>query len=229
MTGTELRKARRRKGWNQQQAAARLGVSQPYLSLLERGQRRLTAKLAERATQVFELPATVLPLRTTPPAKVSPQQLAEELGALGYPGFAYLRARKRHNPAAVLATALQQNELEARLVEALPWVLLRYFDLDWAWLLDRARLQNLQNRLGFLVSVARRKLEQMGETKSRRYSNLQRAEAELERSRLTAEDSLGKADLSAKERAWLRKHRSEPAKHWNVLSDLRPDHLKYAA
>ena len=34
--GTEwLKQARERKGWTQQQAAAKLGVSQTYLSLLE--------------------------------------------------------------------------------------------------------------------------------------------------------------------------------------------------
>src|SRR5438093_9346110 len=37
--GTWLRQQRELKGWTQQQAAARLGVSQTYLSLLENGRR----------------------------------------------------------------------------------------------------------------------------------------------------------------------------------------------
>ena len=44
MTGQQLREARKLKGWNQQQAAQRLGVSQTYLSLLEKGKRRMPEK-----------------------------------------------------------------------------------------------------------------------------------------------------------------------------------------
>ena len=41
---------------------------------------------------------------------------------------------------------------KARVTEALPWVLLTYTHLDWAWLVDQVRLANCQNRLGFLLS-----------------------------------------------------------------------------
>jgi len=34
MTGQDLQAARERKKWNQKEAATKLGVSQPYLSLL---------------------------------------------------------------------------------------------------------------------------------------------------------------------------------------------------
>ena len=123
MTGMQLRKAREQKGWNQQQASARLGVSQPYLSLLERSHRRLTPRLVARATGVFNLPLTSLPLKTVGSQTQTLQQVAEELSALGYPGFAYMRTRKRRNPAEALVAALKQENLEARLAEALPWVL----------------------------------------------------------------------------------------------------------
>jgi hypothetical protein len=52
--------------------------------------------------------------------------LATELASLGYPGFAYLKSRGKKNPAEVLLSALSSNHLEARLVEALPWILLKY-------------------------------------------------------------------------------------------------------
>jgi len=38
------------------------------------------------------------------------------------------------------------------------WVLLKYPDLDWVWLLREAKVDDLQNPLGFLVSVARQLL-----------------------------------------------------------------------
>lgn len=41
MNGQQLRSARKQKGWSQEQAAAQLGVSQAYLSLLEGGARRV--------------------------------------------------------------------------------------------------------------------------------------------------------------------------------------------
>ena len=37
MTGTDLRSGREQRSWTQEQAALKLGVSQPYLSLLEKG------------------------------------------------------------------------------------------------------------------------------------------------------------------------------------------------
>lgn len=228
MTGMELRKARKRKGWSQQHAAARLGVSQPYLSLLERKHRRLTSRLVARATRVFGLPLTSLPLNPVGPQPHTLQQVAEELAALGYPGFAYMQKNRKRNPVEVLVAALRQDNLEARLAEALPWVLLNYV-LDWKWLTDQVRLHNLQNKLGFLVTVARMKLEEKGELQSRRYRNLCSAEEELQSSRLVQEDAFGEATLTAREREWLRENRPASAAHWNLLSDLSPEHLTYVA
>src|SRR3989440_12238032 len=84
---------------------------------------------------------TALPMRE-PPAEgevTDAAQLARQLSGLGYPGFAHLRPRKT-NPAAVVLEALLQKDLETRLAEALPWVLLSYPDLDWSWLVRRAKL-----------------------------------------------------------------------------------------
>jgi hypothetical protein len=49
------------------------------------------------------------------------ENLASDLAALGYPGFAYLRASPKRAPAEVVLSALQVANLEPRLVEALPW------------------------------------------------------------------------------------------------------------
>ena len=95
----------------------------------------------------------------------SPETLALELAALGYPGFAHLRVGLvTRTPAEVVLTALSQPELESRIVEALPWVLLAYPELDWPWLRDQAQRGGLQNRLGFLTNVARRLAIQHGES-----------------------------------------------------------------
>jgi transcriptional regulator with XRE-family HTH domain len=229
MTGPDLTRARRRLGLTQEQAAARLGVSQPYLSLLEKGARRLTPSLAAGAVRAFGLAPTELPLPAPRALRASPETLVRELSALGYPGFAHRRSRCLVNPAQALLTALQQESLEARVAEALPWLLLRYPDLDHGWLADRARRHNLQNRLGFVAALALAKLQAAGETGTPRHRALLELEAELESSRLAAQHSFGKPLASPRERKWVLANRPAAARHWNVVSDLKPEHLPYAA
>lgn len=234
MTGMQLVLGRRKKGWNQQQAAARLGVSQPYLSLLEKDERAVTEELAHKAAHVFGLSPAVLPMKTVPQSLQSPNddQLATDLAALGYPGLSHLkfsqrrkRLRKR-NPAEVLASALQVSELDTRLTEALPWVLLQFPELNWHWLVSAAKLNDLQNRLGFVTNLARRLAESRGESEKAAF--LAQQESALERSRLAREDTLCHESLTTAERRWLRDHRSPEAKHWGLLTDLSPEHLSYA-
>jgi hypothetical protein len=57
---------------------------------------------------------------------------------------------------------------------------------------------------------------------------LKRLELQLERSRLAREDSYGRQENSERKRAWLRENRSQDATHWNMLSDLKAEHLPYA-
>ncbi len=230
MNFTDLKSGRLAKGWSQVEAAARLGVSQPYLAMLESGTRRLTPNLARRAMKVYGLSPTVLPpSEPFSHHRVDAGTLADDLAGLGYPGFAYLRPRnwKPKNPTDVLLGALAQDDLEARLVEALPWLVVKYWPLDREWLVREAKLRDLQNRLGFVVSLARRLAERAGDARKARALN--ELETELERSRLAREDTLCKASLPEPERRWLAENRPEEAKHWNVLTDWTGDALRYLA
>src|SRR5438046_4089119 len=158
MSALDLRAARLAKAWSQTDAATRLGVSQPYLAMLERGQRRLTPKLAQRAAKVYDLAPTAVPRSPRElPVRLNAAALARDLAGFGYPGFAYLRPRHwtPKNPGEVLLSALAQDDLEPRLVEALPWLVLRYSTLDWSWVVREAKVRDLQNRLGFVVGLAR--------------------------------------------------------------------------
>jgi transcriptional regulator with XRE-family HTH domain len=230
MTPEELTLARRNARLTQVQAAARLGLSQPYLSQLERGHRPVTPDLARTAATVFRLRATALPVPFTPKPRVrTTGWFARHLAALGYPGYGHLRtAARRVNPAEMLLEALSQDNLDSRVTAALPWVLLRYPDLDLDWLVKNLKLRNLQNRLGFLVAVARQVAERPPQG-NRSASALEAAERELERARLAAETTLCREGMSAAERQWLVDHRSELARHWNVLTSLTPESLPYAA
>ncbi len=228
MSGEDLKEGRERKGWTQEEAADRLGVSQPYLSLLEKGARRVLEKLAHKAAMLYGLSPARLPMKTRWHAVQAEESdtLASDLAALGYSGLSYLKSRRKRNPAEVVLSALSAKNLEARLAEALPWVLLEYPDLDWQWLVRAAKTNDLQNKLGFLTNVARRLAEKLGNDDTA--ALLRDQESTLERSRLVKEETLCHDSLTQAERRWLRSNRTDEAKHWNLLTDLSPDHLSHA-
>lgn len=225
-----MREARNRRGWTQQQAAARLGVSQSYLSMLEKGERPLPDELAGRVVRVYGLDAASLPAPADPwtPGRVDSQSLAEWLAALGYPGFSYLRTgRVARNPAEVLLTALAQPRPKARIFEALPWLLLRYWKMNTGWLASHARLHNLQNRLGFVVSLAKKRGRETSLFDNARDAALEALESGLRQSLLAREDGMEESGASGPARTRLRRHRGAEARQWNVLAAWRPEHLRY--
>jgi transcriptional regulator with XRE-family HTH domain len=212
----QLKRARLERGWSQEQAAHRLGVTQAYYSMLESGRRSLTPRV-RKLMQVFKLPPTVLPAHEVR-EDVTADFLAHELALLGYPGFAHLRRRGRKvNPAEYVLTALAKRNLEARVAEGLPWLVRRYPDMPRDWLVREARARNLQNRLGFVVTLGRLAA---GE------NDPQPLEQTLADSKLEKVDSFCK-ELNEAERRWLMENSSREARQWNLLSDLRPDTLRY--
>ncbi|HEV2245765.1 MAG TPA: helix-turn-helix transcriptional regulator [Terriglobia bacterium] len=213
-------KARRRKlGLTQRDVASHLGVTQAYVSMLEAGERAVPASLAPKLMKLYKLQPTVLPLGKVQ-KHADPDSLARRLASLGYPGFAHLRSRTRKvNPATFLLTALSHSNLEARVVEGLPWVVSHYPDMDFAWLVQQARMNNLQNRLGFCITLAR---------VASGNNSLLNAEQNLSDSKLAREDYFGRQPNEV-ERRWLQEHSSDQARQWNLLSDLRPENLRYVS
>jgi transcriptional regulator with XRE-family HTH domain len=225
VTGNALRTGREEANLTQQKAASRLGLTQAYLSMLERGRRPVTVALAAQATRVFHLPPTALPLEVDPALTLDESEFKSELGALGYPGFSYLRGKSHYNPARLLFLALDQDELDRRVVEALPWLVYRYPEMDWEWLTGKAKLNDRQNRLGFVVDIAEEFAEKAGEAS--RKKSLSQNKAVIERSRLVREDTLSNDSMTQAERKWLRRNRPPKARHWNLLTDLDVKHLAY--
>jgi transcriptional regulator with XRE-family HTH domain len=228
MTGADLQAGRAQRAWTQEQAALKLGVSQPYLSLLEKGTRPVPEKLARKAATLYRLSAAKLPMKTTghDVQADDDEALASDLAALGYPGLSYLKSRRKRNPAEVMLSALRADNLDSRLAEALPWVLLKHPDLNWEWLVRAAKVNDLQNRLGFVTNVARRLAEKLG--KDETVALLREQESVLERSRLVYEETFCHESLTQSEKRWLKSNRSTEAKHWHLLTDLSPEHLSYA-
>ena len=227
MTGRDLRDARQRMGWTQEQTAEKLGVTQAYLSMLESGRRAMPYELARLAAETLHAPPTALPLRArafeTPAGS---EKLSLQLTALGYPGFAHLRAKARRNPAEVLLTALNAANLDNRVTEGLPWLALAYADMDWDWVVQNAKLLDRQNRLGFVVTLASQLASKSSEP--HRSGRLREYLGVLERSRLVKEDTLCHDSLTEAERKWLRSNRPAEAAHWNLLTDMKAENLPHA-
>jgi transcriptional regulator with XRE-family HTH domain len=227
MTAQQWTTGRQNAGSTQVQAAEALGISQPYLSQLETGSRAAGPVLIRKAAALYRLPATALPLPEPQESEaVGPDGLQRELAALGYPRFAHVSPAERRNPAGVVFSAVTQGDLDTRLVEALPWVMSTYTDLDWQWLRDRAKLGNVQNRLGYLVSLAKDVVRSRAE-KSHEIQALSEWERDLEEARLAREDTLCRDSMPPAERSWLKVHRPPAAEHWNLLTGLTLEQLPY--
>ncbi|MGH2610952.1 MAG: helix-turn-helix transcriptional regulator [Tepidiformaceae bacterium] len=215
---------------DQMDLAKRLGVTQAHVSLMEAGRRRVPPRLAPRLARLLDLPPTMLPVPAAPisQGRVTNDSLEAQLARLGYPGYAY---RKRpgpmRHPMEVLLAALAFDDLEPRLVEALPWLLLRRDGFDVGKLVAEAKARDLQNRLGFVVALARQVAERVKEFETR-LPELRRMESSLEPSRLAREEPFGQGRPHARLREWLGRERSDAAPHWNLLTDLKVEHLPYA-
>ena len=224
MTGRALREARANAGMSQVEAAVCLGVSQTLLSLMEKGERSVTPAVAQRV--VAQLDASPVELPVSAHARHSEQRLAEDLGALGFPGYRYLQGTPR-NPAEVLLDALDRPDLDARLVEALPWLPLRYPDMNWAWLTVQVKLRNRQNRLGFVVALALKAA--MRQAKHETVKHLAEPLKSLEEARLAKADTLCQDSWPPSQRQFAHKSRSRLAAHWNLDTRLTEDHLVESA
>ena len=151
----------------------------------------------------------------------SDDQLAIELGTLGYPGFAYLAAGVPADPAEVLMDAIDRDDLDARVTEGLPWIPLGFADLDWDWLIPEAVRKKRQNRLGFIVALAtdaasasirQKLLVVLG-----RLEKVKRAEC----------DTLCRESMPSAERVHRHNKRSRLAADWNLDTGLTVEDLQH--
>ena len=152
------------------------------------------------------------------------------MGALGYPPFMNLftemEAEYQHDAGIVLMAALSCEKLDDRVVEALPWVVLRFETLDWAWLVAEARRRQVQNRLGFVVGMALKVAAEGRVTTMERLTRLSALEEELFECRLEKEDLKWVAVAPAQRKARTER-RSRDAKQWGLFSEMQVDDLAY--
>ena len=193
--------------------------------MLERGSRPVSGDLMSAILRVFPLPPTARPLESYRSVQLGEERFKKALGELGYPGFAYLKSHLSLNPAELLLLALDSDDLDARVTEALPWLPFHFPDMNWGWLTVEAKSRDRQNRLAYVTLLASDVAQLRGETELA--ESLRRRVANLERSRLANEDTLAKNSMSQAERKWLRSHRTPAAAHWNLLTDLKAEDLEH--
>lgn len=95
--------------------------------------------------------------------------------------------------------------------------------MNWKWAKPAAISLNLQNRLGFVVTLGRELAERNGNAKAAHLLNA--VEDALLPSVLAREDTMCNSSLTRAERQWLQEKRPAHAKQWHVLSDMTIDHL----
>ena len=122
-----------------------------------------------------------------------------QLGRLGYPGFAHVTpTRRKPCPDVLLLSVLAQPDADARVVDALPWLVRQYASqMDFRWLVRQAKLQDLQNRLGFVLQMAGLPVAEP------RTPETGWALGELERARLLEEATLCWDAMPAATRQWM--------------------------
>jgi transcriptional regulator with XRE-family HTH domain len=224
MSGDVLRQARKKAGLTQVEAADRLGVSQTLLSMMEKGKRSVTSAVAAEAVKLLIVSPTELPFSGH--SRRNDGQLAAELARLGYPGYSHLNGELR-NPAEVLFDALDRPDLDARVVEALPWLPLQFPDMNWMWLVDQAKLRNRQNRLGFVLGLATRVALKRGLRSVAK--SLHGASAALRVARLVRNDTLCQESWPPSQRHYAHLKRSKLAVFWNLDTRLTENDLAYAS
>jgi hypothetical protein len=131
------------------------------------------------------------------------------------------------NPAEVLFDALDRPDLDARLVEALPWLPLQYPNMDWSRLTVEAKVRNRQNRLGFVVALAANVARK--QAKRDVAQRLSQVVETLEEARLAKTDSLCQESWPPSQRKFAHKQRSALAAHWKLDTRLTEENLAHLA
>jgi len=105
-----------------------------------------------------------------------------------------MRLPAKVNPTGLLMQALDSEDLDSRVAEALAWLPTAYSEMDWTWLTFNAKVRDRQNRLAYVTLLAAQMAGKRGDSPLERA--LLKTVNELERSRLAAEDTLGRRSMT---------------------------------
>ena len=164
--------------------------------------------------------------------------LEKALAVLGYPGFAYLTAylqfetgsKDAFDPGELIRWAITQNVINTRVTEALPWLIAAYAtQINWEKLIGSAQQQKVQNRLGYLASLALQLVESK-QTLSRPEARLllQESLLRLQGIQQPQEQTLMNEEIGPVMRNWVIGNRPPEAAKWHILTTITTDDLQHA-
>lgn len=97
--------------------------------------------------------------------------------------------------------------------------------MDWDWLTTQAKINNRQNRLGFVVALALRAAKQ--HAKRNVAKRLSEVVKRLEEARLAKTDTLCQESWPPSQRKFAHQQRTALAAHWKLDTQLSEEHLVY--
>ena len=157
---------------------------------------------------------------------------------LGYPGFSHLarfaQLDSEHEGvldlAALLRWAVIQDVLDVRLIEGLPWLIAAYaVKIDWTNLINNTRKDGVQNRLGYLVTLALQLVEsKQSLSRPEAHRLLQEVISRLHEIRQSQEQTLMEEWSGPALRSWMRENRPPEASQWHLLTTLTTNDLQHA-
>jgi hypothetical protein len=102
--------------------------------MVERGTRPVSPELASKAAQVLAVPATALPLGVYQSRPHDGFLFNIAFGSTRVFGIRLSCWDGEDEPDRTLMDALDSEDLDPRVTEALPWLPVKYPELDWEWL-----------------------------------------------------------------------------------------------
>lgn len=206
----------------QKGVAERMGVSQSVISKIEAGTREPTATELWKLAILYKKPLSYFFAEE----KIRPLFITEEIVVWHIDHYGYKLLVSRKVNAAKFQISLEETILAVlqwfsspRLLESLP-ILLCFNDVDADELYESAVKEGLQNKLGFIVSIAMECVK--GMSKNDNIQELSRLRKKLEWMKLAREESFNEHidEMSEATLDYLRKTRDPLASKWNLLDRL---------
>lgn len=237
--GRELRALRQARRWTQSELARRLGMTQSWLSRIEKGDASLSAEQLLHAARIFNAGLDRFLPRARGPASARIQNALARLGASHLHETEDALPTERLSEAGSVIQEVLATPPSPRHVSALaPVVVEQISHLNLSHLRGRCAETGLERRLGWALDNAKRALElELGPGASlpgRVRVKYQRALNHLSLPHVspppaTSAEDIFDADIASRETLKeARKVRSDISRKWRLLTFLQPEDFRSA-
>lgn len=237
MIGQRLRSLRKQRRWSQAALAERLGLSQPKLSQVERGNASLTAEQLLSVLQLFNVGVDYFSTLSSEGGAVLQNALAR-YGASHLAEVSTGALEVTSDPNDVVFEVLVAAESPRHLAALAPVLIWSADRLSLPEVASRLLRVGRAHRLGWLLDSTLEAMTHARPTTLQERRRVQRAklliESFVETGGLTAPNKATALDLldrdvrTAKTAKELWEHASQPARRWRIATRLQPDDFLHA-